>query len=96
MTLQTAQLKAVVQGTMTQHASMTQGEVRSRVSVVNTELVTKQNAFSGKQDRKERWRTWSFKMRAYCAAHVSQLYYTLSVLMDGKALDTGKTCPERD
>ena len=74
ITLQTAQLEAVVQGTMTQHALMTQGEVRSSVSVVNTELVRKQNAFSGKQDRKERWRTWSFKMRAYCAAHVTQLY----------------------
>ena len=95
ITLQTAQLEAVVQGTMTQQAKMTQGQVRSSVSLVDTKLLTKQNAFSGKQDGQERWRTWSFKMRAYCAAHVTQLYYILSVLMDDNALDTG-TCPVRE
>ena len=34
-------------------------------------------------------------MRAYWAAHVTKLYYILSVLMDDKALDTGRTCPVR-
>ena len=69
-----AQLEAVVQGTMTQQASMTQGQVRSSVSMVDTKLATKQNAFSGEQDGQERWRTWSFMMRAYRAAHVSKLH----------------------
>ena len=87
ITLQTAQLEAVVQGTMTQ------GQARSSVSLVGTKLVTKQNTFSGEQGGKERW---SFKMRAYCAAHVTKLYYILSVLMDDKALDAGRTCPVRD
>ena len=49
-TLQTAQPEAVVQGTMTQQASMTQGHVRSSMSLVDTKLVTKPNAFSGEQD----------------------------------------------
>ena len=94
-TLQTAQLEAVVQGTMTQQASMTQGHVRSSVSLVDTKLVTKQNAFSGEQDGQERWRTGSFMMRAYCAAHVTKLYCILSVLLGDKALDTGRTRPVR-
>ena len=94
--LQTAQHEAVVQRTMTQQASMTQGRVRSSVSLVDTKLVTKQNAFSGEQDGKERWMMWSFMMRAYCAAHVTKLFYILSVLMDDKALDAGRTCPVRD
>ena len=72
ITLQTAKLEAVVQGTMTQQASMTQGQVRSSESLVDTKLVTKQNAFSGEQDGQERWRTWSFMMRAYRAAHVTK------------------------
>ena len=96
ITLQMAQLEAVVQGTMTQQASMTQGQVRSSVSLVDTKLVTKQNAFSGEQDGQERWRTWSFMMRAYRAAHVTKLYYILSVLLGDKALDTGRTRPVRD
>ena len=53
-TLQTAQLEAVVQGTMTQQASMTQGQVRSSVSLVDTKLVTKQSAFFGEQDGQEK------------------------------------------
>ena len=77
-----------------QQATMTQGEVRSSVSLVDTKLVTKQNAFSGEQDGQERGRTWSFMMRAYRAAHVTKLYNILSV--GGKALDTGKTRPVRD
>ena len=96
ITLQMAQLEEVVQGTTTQQASMTRGQVRSSVSLVDTKLVTKQNAFSGEQDGQERWRTWSFMMRAHRAAHVSKLYYILSVLLGDKALDTGRTRPVRD
>ena len=95
-TSRTAQVEAVVQGTMTQQASMTQGEVRSGVSLVDTKLVTKQNAFSGEKDGQERWRTWSFMMRPYRAAHVTKLYYILSVLLGDKALDSGRTRPVRD
>ena len=95
-TSRTAQFEAVAQGLATQQASMTQGQVRSSVSLVDTKLVAKQNALSGEQDGKERWRTWSFKMRAYCAAHVKKLYYILNVLMDHEALDIGRTCPVRN
>ena len=70
--------------------------VRSSVSLVDTKPMTKQNAFSGEQDGQERWRTWSFMMRAYRAAHVTKLYYILSVLLGDKALDTGRTRPVRD
>ena len=71
----------------------------------------------GEHDNKERWATWSFKMRAYCTAmaprlgelmgsasqqeveirqdamtlndaeHSTNLYYILSLLTDGEALD---------
>ena len=75
---------------------MTQGEVRSRGSLVDVKHVTKQNELSGRQDQTEQWRTWSFKMRAYCAAHVTKLYYILSELLDDKALDTGRTRPVKD
>ena len=95
-TLHTAQLEAVVRGTMTQQASMTQGQVRSSVSLVDTKLVTKQNAFSGEQDGQERWRTGSFMMKAYCAAHVTKLYCILIVLLSDTALDTGRTRTVRD
>ena len=91
--LPTAQVEAVVQGIMTQQAATIQGGVRSSVSLVDAKLVTKQNVFSGKQDEKGRWRTWSFKMRACCAAHATKLYHILSVSMDGEALDTGRTRP---
>ena len=66
------------------------------MSLVDTKLVTKQNAFSGEQDGQERWRTWSGMMRAYRAAHVTKLYYILSVVLGDKALDTGRTRPVRD
>ena len=75
---------------------MTQGEVRSSVSLVHTKLVTKENAFSGEKDGQERWRTWSFMMRAYRAAHVTNLRYILSVLLGDKALGIGRTHPVRD
>ena len=45
-TLRKAQVEAVVRELATQQATITQGEVRSRVSLVDTKLVTKQNAFS--------------------------------------------------
>ena len=75
---------------------MTQGEVRSSVSLVDTKLVTKQNAFSGDKDGQERRRTWSFMMRANRAAHVTKLYCILCMSMDGEALETGRTRPVRD
>ena len=75
---------------------MTQGEVRASVNLVDTKLVTKQHAFSGEQDGQERWRTGSFMMRAYRAAHVTKLYCILSVLLGDKTLDTGRTRPVRD
>ena len=67
-TSRTAQVEAVARELATQKATMAQGEVRSSVSLVDSKLVTKQNAFSGDQDGQERWRTWSFMMRAYRAA----------------------------
>ena len=60
------------------------------MSLVDSKLVTEQNAFSGEPDGQERWRTWSFMMRAYRAARVTKLYCILSVLLGDKALDTGK------
>ena len=50
-TLRTAQVEAVAQELATQQATMTQGEVRSRGSLVDVKLVAKQNELSGKQDR---------------------------------------------
>ena len=38
------------------------------MSLVDTKLLTKPNVHSGEHDDGERWSTWSFKMRAYCAA----------------------------
>ena len=95
-TSRTAQVEAVARELATQQATMTQGQVRSSVSLVDTKLVTKQNAFSGEKDGQERWRTWSFKMRACCAVHVTKLYYILSMLLGDRALDTGRTRPVRD
>ena len=91
-----AQVEAVARELVTQQATMTQGEVGSSVSLVDTKLVTKQNAFSGQQDGQERGRTWSFMMRAYRLAHVTKLYCILSVLLGDKALDIGRTRPVRD
>ena len=61
--------------------------------MVDAKLVTKQNVFSGKQDGKGRWRTWSFKSRACCAAHVTKLYYILRVSRDDEALDSDRIRP---
>ena len=52
--------------------------------------------FVRKLDRQERWRTWSFKMRACCVAYVTTLCNMVNELMDDDALDTGRTCPVRD
>ena len=77
----TAQVEVVARELATQQATMTQGGLRSCGSLVDTKLVSKQNAFSGEQDGKERWRMWSFMMRAYRAARVTKLYYFLSVVV---------------
>ena len=95
-TSRTAQVEAVARELAIQQATMTQGEVRPSGSLVDVRHVTKQNELSGKQDRMERWRTWSFKMRAYCAVHVTKLYYILSWLMDERTMDTGRTGPVRN
>ena len=86
--LRTVQVEAVARELATQQATMTQGRVRSRGSLVDVKHVTKQNELSGRQDRIEQWRTWSFKMRAYCAANVTKLYYIFSMLLDDKTMDT--------
>ena len=36
---------------------------------------------------------WSFKMKAYCAAHVTKLYDILIRLIDDKTMDNGRTVP---
>ena len=95
-TSRTAQVEVVARELATQQATMTQREVRSSVSLVDTKLVTQQKAFSREQDGQERVRTWSFMMRSYRAAHVTKLYYIQSVLLGDKALDTARTRPVRD
>ena len=115
--MQTFQLDAVTQELTAQRAATAQTEVRAGLSLVDTKLLTKPNMYSGEHDGKERWATWSFKMRAYCAAtaprlgelmgsasqqeleirqnamtpndaaHITNLYYILSLLTDGEALD---------
>ena len=71
--LQTAQLEVVAQELTTQRAATAQAEVRSDMSLVDTKLLTKPNVYSGEHDGKERWATWSFKKRAYCAAMAPRL-----------------------
>ena len=95
-TLRTVQVEALARELATQQATMTQGRVRSRGSLVDVKHVTKQNELSRRQDRMEQWRTWSFKMRAYRAARVTKLYYILSGLMDDRTMDTGRTGPVRN
>ena len=43
------------------------------MSLVDTKLLTKPNVYSGEHEGEERWTTWSFEMRAYCAAMASRL-----------------------
>ena len=73
VTLQAAQLDAVAQELTAQRTATTQTEVRAGLSLVDTKLLTKPNVFSGEHDGKERWTTWWFKMRAYCAAMAPRL-----------------------
>ena len=125
--LQGAQLDAVAHELTTHRATATQAaaqaEARSSLCLVDTRLLTKPNVYSGEHDGKERWSTWSFKMKAYCAAmsprlgelmlsasrqdqdirqdemtpndgaHSTNLYYILSLLTDGEALDIVQNSP---
>ena len=121
--LQTAQLEEVTQELTAQRAAKAQTEVRSGMSLVDMKLLTKPTVYPSKHDGTERWTTWSFKMRAYCAAmaprlgelvgsasqqeieirqdamtssdavHSTNLYYILSLLTDGEALDIVQNSP---
>ena len=51
--LQEAQLEAVTQELPTQQTASAQAEVRSRMSLVHTKLLTKPNMFSDEHDGKE-------------------------------------------
>ena len=92
-------------------------------SLVDTRLLTKPGQFSGDLEGKERWSTWSFKIRAYCAAlhprlaalmesaasmnlavdhgtmapedvqHSTTMYYLMSLLTEGEALDIVRNAP---
>ena len=73
VTLQAAQLDAVAQELTAQRTATAQTEVRAGLSLVDTKLLTKPNVYSGEHDGKERWTTWSFKMRAYCASMAPRL-----------------------
>ena len=72
-TFEKAQLDAVTQELTAQRAATAQTEVRAGSSLVDTTLLTKPNVYSGEHDGKERWTTWSFKRRAYCAAMAPRL-----------------------
>ena len=71
--LQAAQLEAVAQELNAQRTATAQTEVRVGLSLVDTKLLTKPNVHSGEHDGKERWATWSFKMKAYCATMAPRL-----------------------
>ena len=71
--LQAAQLDAVAQELTTQRTATAQTEVRAGLSLVDTKLLAKPNVYSGEHDGKERWTTWSFKMRVYCAVMAPRL-----------------------
>ena len=81
--LQTAQIKAVAQELTSQRAATAQTEARSSLSLVDTKLLTKPNVYSGEQGGKERWATWPFKTRAYCAAMAPTL---------GELMGSARTC----
>ena len=59
--LQAAQLEAVAQELNAQRTATAQTEVRAGL------------IFVGEHDGQERWATWSFKMKAYCAAMAPRL-----------------------
>ena len=71
--LQAAQLDAVAQELTAQRTATAQTEVRAGLSLVDTKLLTKPNVYSGEHEVKERWTTWSCKVRAYCAAMAPRL-----------------------
>ena len=71
--LQTAQLDAVTQELTAQRGATGQTGVRAGMSFVDAKLFTMPNMYSGEHDGKKRWATWSFKMRAYCAAMAPRL-----------------------
>ena len=71
--LQAAQLEVVAQELTAQRTATAQTEVRAVLSLVDTKLLTKPNVYSGAHDGKERWTTWSFTMKAYCAAMAPRL-----------------------
>ena len=73
ITLQAAQLDAVAQELTAQRTATAQTEVRAGLSLFDTKLFTKPNVYSGEHDGKERWTTWSFTMRACCAAMAPRL-----------------------
>ena len=56
-----------------QRTATAQTEVRVGLSLVDTKLLRKPNVHSGEHDGKERWATWSFKMKAYCATMAPRL-----------------------
>ena len=64
--LHTAQLDAVTRELTARRAATAQTEVRAGLSLVDTKLLMKPHVYSGEHEGKERWTTWSFKMRAYC------------------------------
>ena len=73
ITLQAAQLDAMAQELTAQRTATAQTGVRAGLSLADTKLLTKPHGYSGEHDGKERWTTWSFKMRAYCAAMAPRL-----------------------
>ena len=68
MTLQASQLEAVAKELTSQVSAATQAKARSRLSLINTNLLTKTNVYSGELDGKANWTTWSFTKGAYCGA----------------------------
>ena len=58
-----------------QRTATAQTEVRACLILIETKLLTKPNVYAGEHDGRndERWTTWSFKMRAYCAVMAPRL-----------------------
>ena len=70
---QASQLEAVARELTSQRSASAHVEARSSLSLVDTKILTKPNVYSGELDGKERWTTWSFKMRAYCAVKAPRM-----------------------
>ena len=73
MALQMAHLDAAAQELITRRAATAQAEVPSGMSLADTKLLSKPCMYSGEFNGKERLSTWSFKMKAYCAALAPRL-----------------------